>query len=140
MIWTIAVIVLATLEIFTTSFFSMCLAVGALCAAIVAGIGLGLSWQFLFFAAGSVLAFVFVRPVMLKYFMKKEDSVPTGIDALIGRVGKVSEAIDPEMGRGRVAIDGDDWKAVSVENLPVAFGESVEIVRVDSATVFVKKV
>lgn len=139
MIWVVAAIVLAILEIFTTSFFSLCLAFGTLLAAIVAGIGLGLSWQLLFFAIGAINAFIFVRPVMLRWFMKPAEAVPTGVDALIGRLGKVSEPIDPEQNRGRVAIDGDDWKAVSVTGEPVAFGERVEIVRVDSATLFVKK-
>ena len=139
-IWTVAVIALVILEIFLPSFFAACLAFGALCAAIVAGLGLGLSWQFLFFAIGSILAFVFVRPVMLKYFMKNgKDEVKTGVDALIGRTGRVSEAIDPELNRGRVAIDGDDWRAMSHDQTPIALGENVEIVKVDSATLIVKK-
>lgn len=139
MIWAIAVIVLITLEMFTTSFFSACLAVGALCSAVVAAFDLGLAWQFLFFAAGSILAFIFVRPFMMKYFIKK-DKVKTGVDALVGRTGRVSEAIDPGMSRGRVAVDGDDWKAVSVDNEAIPFGQSVEIVRVDSTILYVRKV
>lgn len=139
-IWTIAVIALIILEIFLPSFFAACLAFGALCAAVVAGVGLGLSWQFLFFAIGSILAFVFVRPLMMKYFFKKgKHEVKTGVEALVGRIGRVSEAIDPELNRGRVAIDGDDWRAFSIENTPIALGQSVKIVKVDSATIYVKK-
>jgi membrane protein implicated in regulation of membrane protease activity len=140
MIWVITAIVLAIIEMFSMSFFSLCLAFGALCAAVAAGLGAGLSGQLLLFAAGSAVAFIFVRPVMLKYFLRSDRTVPTGIDALLGRIGKVSEAIDPEMDCGRVAIDGDDWKAVSVDNQPIAFGERVEIVQVESATVFVRKI
>jgi membrane protein implicated in regulation of membrane protease activity len=140
MIWVVAAIVLAILEIFTPSFFALCLAAGALLGAITAGIGMDLNWQLLFFAIGSIMAFIFVRPVMMRYFMKKgKDAVVTGVDALIGRTGKVSEAIQPQDNRGRVAVDGDDWKAVSAFGEPIAFGEPVEIVRVDSATLFVKK-
>lgn len=139
-IWAIAVIVLAIFEIFTPSFFALCLAVGALCASIVAGIGLNLSWQLVFFAATSIMAFLFVRPVMLKYFLRKDKDVATGVDALIGRIGRVSVPIDPEVGSGRVAIDGDDWRAVTEDNSAVAYGESVEIVKVDSATLIVKKI
>lgn len=137
MIWAVAVIVLAILEIFTPSFFMICLAFGALCASIAAAIGLGLSWQLSFFAVGSIVAFVFVRPVMMKYLLKK-DKVKTGVDALIGRVGRVSEAINPELHRGRVAIDGDDWRAISVDNEPIPLGQNVEIVRVESTTIYVK--
>ncbi len=141
MIWVVAAIVLAILEIFTPSFFALCLAVGALFGAVTASIGMDVSWQLLFFAIGSTMAFLFVRPVMVRYFRKKGgEAVATGIDALIGRTGRVSEPIDPSENRGRVAIDGDDWKAVSAAGEPIAFGEAVEIVRVDSATLFVKKI
>ena len=140
MIWIVVAIVLAIVEIFTPSFFALCLSGGALLAAGAAGLGLGPSGQLIAFAVGATLAFVFVRPVMVRYFMKKGgEAVATGVDALIGRMGKVSEAIEPQDSRGRVAIDGDDWKAVSVSGEPIAFGEFVEIVRVDSATLFVKK-
>lgn len=138
MIWAIAVIGLITLEIFTTSFFSACLAVGALLATIVASIGMGLAWQFLFFAVGSIMAFIFVRPLMMKYFFKKSE-VKTGVDALVGRLGRVSEPIDPSMGRGRVAVDGDDWKAIAIDGEPVALGQNVEIVKVDSTILYVRK-
>ena len=137
--WLIATILLAILEIFTPSFFAMCLAVGTALAAIVAGIGLSLSWQLGFFAVGSIVAFIYVRPVMLKYFLKK-DKVKTGVDALVGRVGRVSEPIDPELNRGRVAVDGDDWKAVSVDNTTIPYGQNVEIVKVDSTILYVKSI
>ncbi len=136
MIWAIAAVVLAIVEIFTPSFFSICLAFGALCAAIVAGVELGLSWQLVAFAVGATVAFVFARPVMMKYFLNK-DKVKTGIDALVGRVGIVSEVLDPT---GRVAIDGDDWRAIEVGGNRVAVGENVEVLRVESATVYVKKI
>jgi membrane protein implicated in regulation of membrane protease activity len=139
MIWAAAAIVLVIVEIFTPSFFAICLAFGALLGSITAGIGMELSWQLLFFAIGSTMAFLFVRPVMKRYFFKK-DEVKTGVDALVGRTGRVSEAIDPEQNRGRVSIDGDDWKAISVENEPIAYGQPVRIVKVDSTILYVRKV
>ena len=138
MIWAIAVIVLAILEIFTPSFFMICLSFGALCATVGAALGLELAWQLSFFAAGATLAFAFVRPVMMKYFLKK-DKVKTGVDALVGRIGRVSETINPVVNQGRVAVDGDDWKAISIENESIAGGEIVEIVKVDSTILYVKK-
>lgn len=138
MIWAIAVIVLATLEIFVPSFFMICFSFGALCSTAGSAFGAGPAWQWLFFAAGSLLAFIFVRPIMMKYFIKK-DKVQTGVDALVGRMGRVSEPIDPQMGRGRVSVDGDDWKAIAMDNEPIAFGQHVEIVKVESTILYVKK-
>ncbi|MCL2560723.1 MAG: NfeD family protein [Rikenellaceae bacterium] len=137
--WAIVVIALMTIEILSSSFYAMCLAVGALLSAILAAIGLGLEWQLAAFAVGSTLAFIFVRPVMKKYFFKK-DEVKTNVDALVGQIGRVSETIDPRAATGRVAVGGDDWKAVSIHGEHIAAGESVRVERVDSTIVYVKKI
>jgi membrane protein implicated in regulation of membrane protease activity len=137
MYWAIAVIVLAIVEIFTPTFFALCLAAGALLGAITASIGMEVSWQLLFFAVGATMAFIFVRPLMMKVFLKK-DKVKTGVDALVGRTARVSEAIDPEQNRGRASIDGDDWKAVSIDDSPIGYGQTVVIERVDSTILYVK--
>ncbi len=136
MIWAIVVVVLAIVEMLTVSFFSLCLAFGALCASVGAACGLHLNGQLLLFVLGGLAAFVFVRPVMVKYFLKK-DRVKTGVAALVGRMARVTETI-PAGDSGRVSVDGDDWKAVSVDGDAVPAGEPVEIVRVESAVVYVK--
>ncbi|UKI45225.1 MAG: NfeD family protein [Porphyromonadaceae bacterium] len=51
----------------------------------------------------------------------------TNIDALIGREGRVEEAIAPGES-GYVAVDGDVWKAVSRETDVIEVGEKVKIV------------
>ena len=37
------------------------------------------------------------------------ESVGTGIDALPGRLVRVTAPFDPQTGRGRGRVDGDDW-------------------------------
>jgi len=56
----------------------------------------------------------------------------TNADAIVGRIGVVSERIDAEQHTGRVAIDGDDWKAVSKDGVTIEKGKSVKIVKLDS--------
>lgn len=107
---------------------------------IVSLCGGNLTWQVVFFALVTLLAFVFLRPLLLKFFYKKKDEVKTNVDALIGRRGFVSEPIDPATGGGRVKVDGDDWKAVSVDNSPIEKGAQVEILKLDSVIVTVKRV
>ena len=58
----------------------------------------------------------------------KED-VRTGVDAIIGRTAVVSEDIKAGS-YGRVAIDGDDWKATADRD--IAKGEQVTIIAQDS--------
>ena len=75
-------------------------------------------------------------PAVIKAFYKKDKEVKTNVDAIIGRKGRVSEAISA--GSGRVALDGDDWKAVSVDGSDIAKGEEVEILSRDGLTVSVR--
>ena len=63
----------------------------------------------------------------------------SGVDALIGRVGVVSETIDSAANTGRVSIDGDDWKAVAADGDVIEKGEQVEVLEVNSVVLTVKK-
>ena len=137
-IWLIAAIVLVIIELLTAGFGVICFAIGALFSALTGYLGAGLLWQLLVFAVTSVLTFVFLRPVLLKVLDRKSKEVKTNADALIGKVAIVSETIDPKMNLGRVAVDGDDWKAVSKDGSVINKGEKVEIVSRDSIILTVK--
>ena len=140
-IWLIAAIVLVIIELLTAGFGVICFAIGALFSAIAAFLGMdNLVWQLLVFAVASVLSFVFLRPVMLRLLDKKTKEVKTNADALIGKIAVVSETIDPSTNRGRVAVDGDDWKAVSADGSMINKGEKVEVVSRDSIILTVKKI
>lgn len=137
-IWVIVTLLFFILEIFTAGFAVACFSIGAAGAAIVAGCGGSFLWQLIVFAVLSLVALVVVRPIVMKTFYKK-DTTATNADALIGREGRVSEAIDPETGKGRVAIDGDDWKAVSEDGTPIEKGIKVAVISRDGVIVTVKK-
>lgn len=139
-IWLIAALALVILEILTAGFGVICFAIGAAFSALAAGLGLGITWQIVIFAIVSLLTFVFLRPVVIRFLDKKSKDVKTNADALVGRKGVVSERIDAVQHTGRVAIDGDDWKAVSEDGKVVEKGAQVEIVKLDSIIVTVKPV
>ena len=135
--WLIAAIVLVILEIMTAGFGVICFAIGAAFSALVSGLGGSLTWQVIVFVVVSLLAFIFLRPVVLRFLDKKSKDVKTNAEAIIGRKGVVSERIDGEQHTGRVAIDGDDWKAVSEDGAVIEKGTNVEIVKLDSIIVFI---
>lgn len=139
-IWVILALVCFIIEIFTTGFAVACLSFGALAAALGSALHLSLIWQILLFAVFSFLAFVYVRPLILKSFFKPDSGRQTNANALVGKRGRVSLDIDPARGYGRVAIDGDDWKAVSVDGSAIAEGTTVEVVSVDSVILTVKTI
>ena len=138
-IWLIVAILLVILELFTAGFGVICFAIGALFSALASYLDALLLWQLIIFAAASILSFVFLRPVVLRVLDKKSKDVKTNVDALIGKVGIVSETIDTDKNTGRVAVDGDDWKAVSSDGSIINKGEKVEIVSRDSLIVTVKQ-
>ena len=139
-IWLIIAILLVILEICTAAFGSICFAIGAAVAAIAAGIGAGLTWQILIFVVVSMLTFIFLRPFMLKFIDRKSKDVKTNADALVGKRAVVSERIDASQLTGRVAVDGDDWKAVSEDGSVIEKGTPVEIVKLDSIILTVKAI
>ncbi|MCR5013290.1 MAG: NfeD family protein [Bacteroidales bacterium] len=137
-IWLIAAIVLVIIEILTAGFGVICFAIGALFSALTDYLGASLVWQLVVFAAVSLLAFFFLRPVFLRFLDRKTKDVKTNADALIGKTAIVSETIDATANTGRVAIDGDDWKAVSEDGSVIEKGQKVHVVNRDSIILTVK--
>ncbi len=137
-IWIIVALICFIIEIFTSGFAVACFSIGALFSALGAGLGLNLVWQIIIFAVFSMLAFIFVRPLVLKAFFKKGEK-KTNADALIGRRGRVSQSIDSQSGTGRVRLDGDDWKAVSSDGSFIPEGSIVTVISRDSIILTVQK-
>ena len=137
-LWLIAAIILVIVEICTAGFGSICFAIGAGLAALGAGLGLNSTWQIVVFAVVSLLTFIFLRPVVMRFLDKKSKDVKTNADALVGRKAIVSERIDASQHTGRVAVDGDDWKAVSTDGSVIEKGTEVEIIKLDSIILTVK--
>ena len=139
-IWVIIALVFVIIEIFTTGFAVMCISFGCLFGAAVSLFELDVKWQLLAFAVGTVLAFLTVRPLVYKFFYKKGQEVKTNAEALVGRRAIVTERVGDEMHPGRVKVDGDDWKAISLDAEPIEVGDTVEIMAINSIIVTVKKI
>ena len=102
--WTIIGIVGFIVEIFTPGFFAASVGIGAFFAAVASMFTDVVEYQMIAMAAGSLLAFLTIRPIWTRYLARTKD-VKTNADALIGRVGVVSEDINSSSNTGRVAID-----------------------------------
>lgn len=136
-IWIIVALIFFIMEIFTPGFAVACLSIGSIGGSIASACGLEFKFQILVFAIATLLAFVLVRPVVLKVFHNKSKEVLTNVDALVGRQAIVSEEIVPIVG-GRVKVDGDDWKAISADGRPVSAGTPVRILKVESVILTVE--
>ena len=139
-IWVIVALIFVIVEIFTTGFAVMCISFGSLFGAGASALDWDVKWQLLAFAVGTVLAFLIVRPLVYKFFYNKAHEVKTNVEALVGRRAIVTERIEGELHPGRVKVDGDDWKAVTLESDPIEVGDAVEITAINSVIVTVKKI
>ena len=139
-IWIIIAVVLFIVEIFAPNFLFASIAIGCIAAGIIAAFDCGINIQLIAFAIGTLIAFFGIRPFMLKYFHKKSDKIKTNMEALIGKVGRVSETINTSKNEGRIMVEGDDWKAETENDEIVNIGEKVEILQVNSTILIVKPI
>ena len=134
-IWAVIAVLCLILELSSGDFFIICFSIGAVFAIISAVIGMSIYWQIFFFAVFSLLSVLFIRPVALSWIHKNETNKASNADALLGRTGRVAEAIKAG-GNGYVQIDGDMWKAVSTVDIPV--GETVRVIGRESTIITVE--
>lgn len=135
--WSIVALLCLILELTSGDFFFCCFAIGAVAGAVVAPFST-LWVQLGVFAIVSVASLFWVRPVALRCLHKGQKERPSNYEAIVGRRGRVTTTI-PVGDYGRVAIDGDDWKACSTatEELPV--GTAVRVTALDSIIITVEK-
>lgn len=134
-VWAVIAIICLILELSSGDFFIICFSIGAVFAIISAVLGLSIYWQIFIFAIFSLLSVLFIRPVALRWLHKNDPNKPSNADALIGRTGRVTEAISAG-GNGYVQIDGDLWKAFSQAD--IAVGTTVRVVGRESTIITVE--
>ena len=139
LIWVIISIVCLILELSSGDFFILCFAIGAAVSAIFAGCGASLTLQIIVFAVVSALSLLLVRPALVKKLHKPNRERLSNAEAMIGQQGRVSETIDAD-GYGRVAIDGDDWKARSADGSAINKDIRVRVVKMDSIILTVEPI
>lgn len=139
LMWILVGIFFLILELTSGDFFFMSFVLGAVAATLVALCGTGLVPQLLAWIVISIAFLLFVRPFALRYLHRNDKNISTNIDALIGREGRVEEAIAPGES-GYVVVDGDVWKAVSRETDVIEVGEKVKIVDRKSLIVTVERI
>jgi membrane protein implicated in regulation of membrane protease activity len=113
-------------------------------AAALAGIlGLeSLGLQFLIFALVSICLTAASRTIFINYFSRAKtgESIKTGVDALLGKVGTVVSSSRGAMNEGAVKLSGSTWTAYPIEGEePLEAGERVRIERMEGASLYVRR-
>ncbi|WP_224363321.1 NfeD family protein [Hyalangium versicolor] len=136
-LWIIAALVLGALEIKLSGFVTLWFAVGALAAALVGALGLGINVQLLLFTVVSVALFAASRTIFKEAFMRSASPLKTGVEAMVGQEAVVTEALSDPHG-GTVRINGELWTARSLSG-PVPEGERVTVEQVDGLKLWVRR-
>lgn len=136
--WAIAAVLCLIAELLTGGFFLMCFAIGAAAAAVISPFT-DFNVQLAVFAVVSVLCIFFVRPFAMRYLHRDDEKRVSNADAILGQTGIVSQVIEAD-GYGRVAIDGDDWKAQAEHGEEIERGTRVVVTGRDSLIITVRRI
>ena len=136
-VWAVVAVLGLIIELTSGDFFIICFAIGA-CGAAVVSPFVSFYVQLIIFGLITALSIYQVRPFALRYLHKDEPNRVSNADALLGRVGRVTETIEAK-GFGRVAIDGDDWKAISADEVAIPEGARVKVVGRESIIITVER-
>ncbi|PKW06913.1 Membrane protein implicated in regulation of membrane protease activity [Streptomyces sp. 1222.5] len=110
-------------------------AVGAVAAAVVAGLGFDAVIQVLTFVAVSVALIAVVRPIAARH-SNQRPQLATGVEALKGKQAVVLERVDGS--GGRIKLAGEIWSARALDTgSAYEVGQEVDVVDIEGATAIV---
>ena len=118
------------IEIFTITFFFASVSVGLFLASIGNYYDFTTENQIYIFSIGVIVTFFAIRPIFNK-IAYNTDKKKTNRDDMIGKIGIVTKDVGNENNPGLVKLNGDIWKAVSVNEI-ITKDKRVEIIKIDS--------
>lgn len=133
--WLVAAAALGVAEYFTLTLAFGLLAVAALVAAMVAGLGGALLLQVLAFAVTAAVGLLVVRPIARRQ-MTHPPLVREGSYALVGKKAVVLEEVSDT--RGLIKLSGEVWSARTFdESQVIPVGALVDVMEIEGATAIV---
>jgi membrane protein implicated in regulation of membrane protease activity len=136
LLWLIAAGLFAAGEVVSTDLVLLMFAGGALGGLAVALLGGAVALQLVGFVIVSLALLVVVRPIAKKHLLAGTPQQLDGVDAVVGRTARVTQAVDRHS--GRIKLGADEWTARSqYDGEAFAIGEVVRILKVEGATAVV---
>jgi membrane protein implicated in regulation of membrane protease activity len=136
LLWLIAAGLFAAGEVVSTDLVLLMFAGGALGGLAVALLGGAVALQLVGFVVVSLALLVVVRPIAKKHLLAGTPQQLDGVDAVVGRTARVTQAVDRHS--GRIKLGADEWTARSqYDGEAFAIGEVVRILKVEGATAVV---
>jgi len=133
--WLVLAALLGVAELMTATLAFGLLAVAALAAAVVGGVGLGLPFQIGAFAITAGAGLGVVRPLAARH-IRQPALLRSGTAALVGRSATVVEQVTAD--GGQVRIGGELWSARSYdESQVIPVDSTVDVFAIEGATALV---
>ncbi|GAA2162555.1 NfeD family protein [Pedococcus bigeumensis] len=134
--WLGLALILAAIEAATVDFVFLMLAGGAAAGAAASAVGLPVPGQVVVAVVVAGLLLLVVRPIITRKFMVAEASHGIGAHGLVGRSGRVLQAVTAT--DGRVKVGGETWSArIPKGDATCQPGQEVRVVSIEGATVIV---
>jgi membrane protein implicated in regulation of membrane protease activity len=136
LLWLIAAGLFAAGEIASLDLVLLMFAGGALGGVAVAALGGAVFLQMIAFIVVSGVLLALVRPIATKHLTQNTPLQLDGVNTVIGRIARVTQAVDVHS--GRIKLGADEWSARTQHTGEAfAIGETVRILEVDGATAVV---
>jgi membrane protein implicated in regulation of membrane protease activity len=142
-VWAIFGVILIIAEVFTPGFVLLWFGVGALAAAFLGLLGVGIPLQILTFVVVSVALIAMSRTIFVNYFSREHEDgdLKSGVDAIPGQVVTVVSGSVGSENAAEVKLFGSVWVAFPADGeSPLKAGERVEVQRVQGASLYVRRV
>lgn len=133
-LWLAVVIITLVVEFMTAEIVSIWFFFGSVVSLILAICKVDPAIQIIVFVVVSLVFMVCVRPFIKKYVKRNE--IKTNVDSFVGRIALVTEDI-VDGNRGVVKLDGQEWSAISNDN--VLKGTKVVVLSIEGNKLIVKE-
>ena len=125
-LWLTVFLAALAIEGLVPGLISIWFAAGAVAALCAAALGASLPVQAAVFLIVSGVCLVLTRPLAQKYINSRAQT--TNADRVVGKIGIVTEEVNPVLGTGRITVQGQDWGAKPFqENQIIPAGTTVSV-------------
>lgn len=137
--WLIAAGVFFVCEMLTVGFLIFWLGIGSILAMIVSLFTDNLIIQTSVFVISSGLLIFLTKPFVEKFVTKKDKKINTNVYSLIGKIGIVTEEINPLLGTGQIKVGTETWSAISNDESIISKDSEIEILEIKGVKAVVKE-
>ncbi|RDY27171.1 NfeD family protein [Romboutsia weinsteinii] len=135
LIWLAVAIVFAVGEMLTPSLTLIWFSISALILIVLSSFIDSILIQVILFAVIAIALLIIATKKMVK--KDKNYKYNTNLQAILLKKGVVKTVILPNQ-TGTVVVEGEEWSAVSLDNLEIQEGTDVEIVKIEGVKLIVK--